>query len=333
MFEEEEEENAGSNFWHRNGSGRGYDADRAAVVLNNAVATSFHVKPCHHLPLWEVHHEEDVSRAVLSSCIPLEAYLRLESSNFGAREATTRLEFANDMLIFVEDELKRTSGNPNASFTKYLKETNLDSVCPRIAAWCHDEEIISNKGILDDYFANMAHINSILTLCNQIEADVEHHKYKHLAHTLALLYRAVCHSNRPLEAYKLAIEQKFTKLKSVTRIKEDGQYEGMPHKLETWLLAMLKQLRHSLEKDIDTLVPNTQEIVQWLDKSGVEDAGLKPLHGINRPRKYQSLSQILPSTLHKASAPSASSQRRRKKKMKDSIVGIDLNASVSRIDF
>ena len=61
-------------------------------------------------------------------------------------------------------------------------------------------------GIAAVYFSQLSHLNSITALCDIIRSEVESAQYKHLAHQVALLYQAVAHCGRPLDAYKQAIE-------------------------------------------------------------------------------------------------------------------------------
>ncbi|EGD76453.1 MORN repeat-containing protein 4 [Salpingoeca rosetta] len=170
----------------------------------------------------------------------------------------------NTMLENAEAELQRVSGDQSRCIDRYMRQTGMDVLCPRVAAWCFDEPIPGDRGLLDDYLPHMSHTNSIVTLCDILAGDVENGHLKHLAHQVALLYQAVVHCGRPLEAYRAAIETRFTKLKSATRVDENGDPIGLPPALRMWLLFVLERLKEDALQSPPLGRDEMAAIVQWL---------------------------------------------------------------------
>eukprot|EP01147_Barroeca_monosierra_P010132 gene10132-2298_t len=214
-------------------------------------------------PLWVSRPQQDVAVAVLAACSPLESYLRAQLSSFPDREQVTRIDHCNSMLEFAETELQRVSGDPAKAIDRFISETRLYKLFPRISSWCNDITIPGKDGILD----GMAHINSIATLCDTIFMDIEAGRYKHTAHQVAVLYQAVVHCGRRLESYRAAIERQFTKLKSATRFEENEHVPELPAHLRLWLLRLLERLKAEVLQQRPLVEYEASRILQWLTSS------------------------------------------------------------------
>eukprot|EP00051_Salpingoeca_urceolata_P007542 m.98505 g.98505 ORF g.98505 m.98505 type:complete len:268 (-) comp15280_c0_seq1:75-878(-) len=206
---------------------------------------------CVHEPLWSTEGQhERVARELVVVCCQLEQMLVEDKPVSPAHQRALRRA--------ADSQLKRLPA-PQPTLGEYLRDRELGTVCPNLAAIVQHEEHMTSQGheltaetdwqrpvttgsvhhcLLKAHFKRVAVLNQVVVMAKQLSSTVEGPNHKHVAHQLSLLHQSVFALGEPLKAYKKAIEQSFVKIKAATRQRDDGDFPQLPVTFRDWVLEL-----------------------------------------------------------------------------------------------
>jgi len=90
-----------------------------------------------------------------------------------------------------------------------------------------------------EYFKYMGVMNQVMSLCRQIQSDVQSGQHKYMAHQIALLYQSLGALGKPAVEVRKEIEANFGRVKGTT---EGSKVPTLPEEIQRWLMAKTRDV-------------------------------------------------------------------------------------------
>ena len=100
-------------------------------------------------------------------------------------------------------------------------------------------------------------MNQVISLCRQIQSDVQCGQHKYMAHQIALLYQSLGALGKPAVAVRKEIEANFARVKGTT---EGSKVPTLPEEIQRWLMAKTRDVMKVVNVVSPDILPQLQPV-------------------------------------------------------------------------
>ena len=124
----------------------------------------------------------------------------------------------NDVLDRMEALVAAAS--PESTLAEYVADHGLDEMFPLVADRLGLPLAHDGDGMLGPYLSQMSLFHSLLTLADQLEADLGLADHRYYAHQIALLYSLLVQAGLKGSRFKKKVESIFDDVKTITETQD-----------------------------------------------------------------------------------------------------------------
>lgn len=117
---------------------------------------------------------------------------------------------------------------------------------------------------MDSYFAHLSVLNQLLSMCEQLSADIatmSNHKY--VAHQIALLYQCLSLARSPMDPFRAEVQSKFADVKEASKALEFTPGR-LPLEIAAWLQDVLQRISDTVRSMPDIYSSPLQPVARYL---------------------------------------------------------------------